>query len=90
MTEHPTTTPAARTTRPTAPADDSLELPQNFDQARKVRSENKTLRDRLKAARRVSLRGRPPRRPLHRSEVERSRRRPTSSTRPTCGPPTPT
>lgn len=32
------------------PSDDSLELPQNLDQARNLRSENRNLRQRMKAA----------------------------------------
>lgn len=51
--EAPTDNPTpdvAQNYAPAEAADDSLELPQNLDQARNLRSENKNLRLRMKAA----------------------------------------
>ena len=65
MTETPDTTPAAQF------ADDGLDLPQNLDQARKLRSENRMLRERLHAAETAATEAGTHLGNMRRAEVER-------------------
>jgi hypothetical protein len=50
MTEPTPDAPDANATPDVGTADDSLDLPQNLDQAKNLRSENRALRQRMKAA----------------------------------------
>ena len=69
MTETPETTTAAESTDDGA--DDGLDLPQNLDQARKLRSENKMLRERLHAAETAAAEAGTYLGDMRRAEVER-------------------